>query len=232
MPDIDMTGPAYPRGPSPGSNGIGTFAIGVSPVGTIPSFDYWDAVFSQHANAPVLTSIIGSFFAAADPTAITDALYDQIWNIQTATGYGLDVWGRIVGVNRVLAVAASGFWGFTEALPGSLPFNTSGTGDLVQGGGIFYSGTGLTTSYALSDQSYRLLILAKAAQNITNSSIPAINKILQSLFPGRGNCYVTEGAMTMTYHFTFSLSPVELSIVGSSGVLPKPTGVAVSIVTP
>lgn len=36
--------------------------------------------------------------------------------------------------------------------------------------------------------------------------------------------------MTMTYTFTFALTPVELAIVLNSGVLPKPTGVAASVV--
>src|SRR5574337_660412 len=119
MPDIDTTGPQYPPPPAAGSNGIGTFAIGVSPVGNISIFNMWDTIFSQFANANTLTSIIGSFLDATDPTEFVDAVYDEIWNIQTAIGYGLDVWGRIVGVNRVVQVAASGFWGFTEALPGS-----------------------------------------------------------------------------------------------------------------
>jgi len=30
----------------------------------------------------------------------------EIWNIQTARGVGLDIWGRIVGVTRVLQVSS------------------------------------------------------------------------------------------------------------------------------
>ena len=65
--------------------------------------------------------------------------------------------------------------------------------DQNQGGGAFYSGFGLTSNYALSDEAYRKLIMAKAAQNLTNCSIPAINQILLDLFPNRGNAYVTDG---------------------------------------
>jgi len=36
--------------------------------------------------------------------------------------------------------------------------------------------------------------------------------------------------MMMTYTFEFPLSPVELAIVQNSGVLPKPTGVAATVV--
>jgi hypothetical protein len=84
--------------------------------------------------------------------------------------------------------------------------------------------------------------------------------MLMTLFPHRGNAYVTEGQasgpwfgfeestdgvgfnqapfysgeaisrMVMTYTFDFALSPVELAIVQASGVLPKPTGVKAYVV--
>lgn len=244
------TGPPYPRPPAGIPNGIGQFEIGVSPIGTYPGFDVWQTVISQYANSPILTQLILDLDAYIDQTQNLDAFYDFVLNLDTAEGYGLDVWGRIVGVNRVLQVNAGNWFGFEEATPGSYTF----------GQGSYYSGTSLTSNYALSDEAYRTLIFAKAAANITNGSIPAINRILMTLFPHRGNAYVTEGSqqgewfgfaesvnaqgfnqaafysgsaltsMTMTYTFEFQLSSVELAIVQNSGVLPKPTGVAASVV--
>ncbi|ASW06315.1 DUF2612 domain-containing protein [Rhizobium sp. 11515TR] len=245
-----MTDVPYPRPPAGIPNGIGQFAIGVSPIGTQPSFDVWTTVISQYANSPILTTLITNLDQYIDQTQNFDAFYDYIMNVATAQGYGLDVWGRIVGVNRVLQVNAGNWFGFNEASPGSYTF----------GQGSFYSGAPLTSNFALSDEAYRTLIYAKAAANITDGSIPAINRILMTLFPNRGNAYVTEGAqfgawfgfaestnaqgfnqaafysgsplstMTMTYTFEFQLSPVELAIVQNSGVLPKPTGVSASVV--
>jgi hypothetical protein len=216
------SGPPYPPGPAPGSNGIGLFQIGVSPIGTIPTFDVWKTVISQYANSPILTGLIVNLFAYLDQTANIDLFFDNVINVLTAQGSGLDVWGRIVGVNRVLQVQVGDNLGFQEALPGSDPF----------GQGAFYSGAPLTSNYALSDDAYRQLILAKAAANITNGSIPALNQILLSLFPGRGACYVTDGQdMTMTYTFGFSLTPLDLAVVANSGVLPKPVGVKATIVS-
>lgn len=246
-----MSGPEYPRGPLPGSNGIGLFQIGVSPIGEIPSFDVWTTIISQYANSDILTRLILNLFEYLDQTRNFEAFYDLIWNVDTAEGYGLDVWGRIVGVNRILQVPSGEWWGYEEATPGSYTF----------GQAAYYSGASLTSNFRLSDQAYRLLIMTKAAANITDGSIPAINRILMTLFPNRGNAYVTEGfhggswfgfsestnamgfnqasfysgspvieTMTMTYTFTFALTPVELAIVQSSGVLPKPTGVKASVV--
>lgn len=244
------TGPPYPRPPAAGSNGIGEFVIGVSPIGDISSFDVWATVISQYANSPILTRLIENIAAYVDPTKNLNAFYDLIWNVQTAIDYGLDVWGRIVGVRRILQVQTGDWFGFGEALPGASPFSQAS----------FYSGTPLTSNYSLSDESYRLLIMAKAAANITDGSIAAINRILMSLFPNRGNCYVQDGqfagdwfgfaestnaktfgeapfysgatitTMTMAYVFEFALTPVELAIVEQSGVLPKSTGVAASVI--
>lgn len=246
-----MAGPPYPPGPLPGSNAIGSFQIGISPIGTIEAFDVWKTVISQYANSPTLTTLIENLDAYLDQTANLDSFFDLIFNVTTAQGYGLDVWGRIVGVSRVLEVQTGGdSFGFGEASPGAATF----------GQGAFYSGTSLTSNYALADEPYRLLILAKAAANITNGSIPAINRILMSLFPNRGNCFVTDGTppvdtfgfqeatnlsgfgqspfysgaplpnMVMTYTFNFALTPVELAIVQQSGVLPKPVGVLVTVI--
>jgi len=216
-----VSGPPYPLSPVAGSNGIGLFAIGISAVGDIPTFDVWKTVISQYANSPILTTLIGNLFSYLDQTVNIETFFDNVINIDTAIGHGLDVWGNILGVSRTLQVATGDNFGFAEALPGSDSF----------GQGAFYAGTPLTSNYQLTDAAYRVLLLAKAAANITDCSIPALNIILLSLFPHRGNCYVTDGGdMTMTYTFNFALSPVELAIVENSGVLPKPVGVSATVV--
>ena len=49
-----MSGPD-PFRPKTGSNGIGGFVIGVSPIGDIPPFDFWKTIISQYANSDVIT---------------------------------------------------------------------------------------------------------------------------------------------------------------------------------
>lgn len=221
-----MTGPPYP--PSH-SNAIGFFEIGVSPIGTVPAFDYWQTIISQYANSPTLTAIIGNIFDCLDPTLNIDNFFSDVMDIDTAVGHGLDVWGRILDVSRVLTLIASKNLGFEEQ--GGItvdPFNQS----------PFYSGSPSTGNYSLADDAYRVLLLAKAAANITDGSMKSFNAILLSLFPHRGNCYVTDGGespagnMTMTYTFAFSLTPVEVAIVTQSGVLPRPAGVSATVISP
>ena len=180
-------------------------------------------IISQYANSPTLVQLIQNFNTYIDPQANLDAFYSLIWNVDTAVGYGLDVWGRIVGVGRVLQVASGVYLGFAESgdATSETPFNQA----------PFYSGQPSTGNYALTDDGFRTLIYAKALANICDGSIPAINQILLTLFPGQGNCYCTDGGdMTMTYTFDFTLSPVDFAIVSQSGVLPKPAGVSVTVV--
>ena len=219
------TGPPYPHpNPVPGSNAIGSFEIGVSPIGDINPFDEWTTVISQYANSPILTQLIENISQYVDQTANLDSFFDLIWNVDTAQGYGLDVWGRIVGVVRTLTLQTQTFFGFDQQLPTVDSFGPGGQSPL-------YSGTPSSANFSLTDSGFRTLIFAKALANICDGSIPAINQILLNLFPGLGNCYVTDGEnMTMTYTFAFALTPVQVAIVTQSGVLPKPVGVLASVV--
>lgn len=217
------SGPQYPPPPAPGSNVIGEFEIGVSPIGTISAFYVWKTVISQYANSQIITAMIQNQAAYFDFTANFDAFFDMIWNVVTAEGYGLDVWGKIVNVSRVLDIGAGfNYFGFEEATTlSAAPFNQ----------GPFYSGQPITTNFSLTDDAYRILIFAKALANITDGSILSLNQLLLDLFPGRGDAYVTDdGGMTMTYTFEFALTPVEAAIITQSGVLPRPNGVTVSYV--
>ncbi len=206
-----MSGPTYP----PVSNG--------------EPFDIWSTVISQYANSPILTQLIQNLQTYFDPTTAFDLFYNNIWNIDSAVGAGLDVWGRILDVRRVLNLPISTYFGFAEAQPDS--------GEDTYGFAPFYSGQQLTQNFSLTDDAYRNLLLAKATANICDGSIPSYNKLLMALFNGRGNCFVTEGSgngttlgpMSIAYVFEFPLNPVDLAIIQQSGVLPKPSGVSAAV---
>jgi hypothetical protein len=163
-----------------------------------------------------------------DPRANFKAFFNFIWNVDTAQGFGLDIWGRIVGVTRLLQIpSANPLFGFQDgaAVADVQPFNQ----------GVFNSkGSIVTQGVLLGDTAFRTLILAKALANISATTAPALNQILANLFPGRGVCYVLDtwqqGVMTMQYTFRFVLTVTEFAILAQSGVLPRPAGVKTSIV--
>jgi hypothetical protein len=59
-------------------------------------------LISRFSDSKILVSLISSFDAAMDPSANIAAFLQYIWNVRTAVGYGLNVWGAIVGVSRVV----------------------------------------------------------------------------------------------------------------------------------
>lgn len=205
------------------------FAIAEEPIAVSPQvpiaitgslfFDPAVTVLSQYANSPILTALVSDFAQWLDPASRFDSFFSLLWDIDTAVGFGLDVWGRILGVRRVLQVPTGAYLGF-ESDAEAKPF----------GFGILYGGGRSTNNVALTDEAYRLLLLAKAALNITNASIPAINSILLNLF---NDGYVRDNMdMTITYVFSETLTPLQTAIVFQSGVLPKPCGVSFTVEQP
>jgi hypothetical protein len=176
-----------------------------------------DTIPSQYASSPSLIQFLENFNTCVDPNYNLQQFWELCWNLDTAVGYGLDVWGRRVGVGRSIRIEAEHWLGFS---------GVHGSSGDSPNHGIFYSGQPTTINYTMTDQSYRRVIFAKAAANITNGSITSINAILLALFPNRGNCWVRDNLdMTITYVFSFNLEPFEVAVVTTLGVLPKGCGV-------
>lgn len=179
---------------------------------------------TQYATSPFITGLIEAFNQWIDPSADLDNFYRYVWNVYTAVGFGLDIWGRIVGVPRTIALTPPpDYLGFEEATPGSFPFNQE----------PLYNGPQHGTLYSLTDESYRVLILTKALANICAFTAPAINALLAFMFKGRGSCYVLDlGGMAIEYVFNFPLQPWEQSVLLQASLMPRPAGVAVTITNP
>ena len=194
----------------------------------------WDqTVLSQYYDSPTIYSMLQSFNDAVDPTTDIAQFYANIWDVNTAVGSGLDIWGAIVNVPRYLQIPGSpAYLGFDEAY--LVAYAT--TGPQPFGQAPFYNSVSNTTTYYLSDDIYRRLIMVKAAVNISNLSVPNINTFLQYFFGTSvagspyGVAYVLDNAnMSLTYHFNFIPNAWQLAIVQSSGVFPRPAGVLVNV---
>lgn len=184
-----------------------------------------NTILTEYSASTKLLNIIDTFNQALSLDDFTDEFIKRVWDLTTNESYGLDVWGKIVGINRyVNAAIDSDAFGFAEADDGApdypLPFNDS----------PFYAGVQETTSVRLGDDAYRTLILCKAFSNISIATIPEINKFLKMLFSGRGRAYcVNYGDMTIGITFEFALAPYEVSILTNYEVVPVPSGVQLNI---
>lgn len=207
-----------------------SYVVSSGPPSATELFDFESTVISQYANSPTIQQLCANMNAYVDQTQNFANFYSFVWNIDTAEGFGLDILGRIVGVSRLLQIPTGALYvGFQDGTgPGTAtdvqPFGQQGT---------WYTRIASSEAYLLDDGSYRKLILTKALSNIVNTTIPAFNQLLQNLFPGRGNPYVTtSGVMAMNFHFDFALTPIELAILEQSGAVPVPPGVSFTITTP
>lgn len=176
-----------------------------------------ETIQSQYANSPRLLTLIEEWSEAINQDTNIEQFKRLIWNVQTANSRGLDIWGRIVGVDRFVKTsdAEGEFFGFTE---GFTPFdNAPFTGQGNQFG-----------NYRLKDEPYRRLIMIKAFANIVDATALNINKFLNFIFKDRGKAFfVIIGHMTARYYFDFILSPLEKKIVFDLQLLPRPCGVLV-----
>lgn len=57
-------------------------------------------IISQYANSPTLLKLIHNMNEYIRPDADIDNFYNVIWNVKTAQGFGLNIWGRIVGLQN------------------------------------------------------------------------------------------------------------------------------------
>jgi hypothetical protein len=178
-----------------------------------------ETIISQYGNSATITQLIRNMNNYIDPRTDLDTFYNFVWNVDTAKGFGLDIWGRIVNVSRELRIVSINYFGFSEAF--LQPFSQA----------PFYDNTPSTQVYRLADEAYRKLILLKALGNISTLTAPSVNQLLQNLFADRGRCYVNDtGNMSFRYTFEFQLTPYEFAIM-TQGVLPHPAGVQVTLLT-
>ena len=168
-----------------------------------------------------INNIINFTNTYLDPTNDINNIYNIIWNIETASGFGLDILGRIVGVSREVYYQQEEFFGFSDALGHNKihPFNQR----------PFYTRGFTGGSVLLTDDAYRKLIFIKAMSNISDLTAESVNKMLLYIFDNK-KCYVNDiGKMEIRYVFEFSLNYYEYFLVSSTNVLPRPAGVNVSI---
>lgn len=193
----------------------------------------WDeTLLSQYCDSPTIKGLLESFNDAVDPTYDLAQFYNKIWNVMTAEGNGLDIWGVIVGCSRYLQVPATPYLGYEEAY--TLP--TAATGPQPFEQAPYYNGATQTTTFALSDDQYRQLILVKAAANISDLSVKSINALLRAQFgtdngvDPYGPAYVQDlGGMEFNYHLDFVPNGAQIAIITNSGVFPRPAGVLANL---
>ena len=212
-----------------------SFVISLGVLATGEIFDFEATVISQYANSPTILQLCNNLNQYIDQSTNFANFYNFVWNVDTAVGFGLDIWGKIVGVSRLLLIPNTtdyvGFFMPSESQPDQDWQPMGSDQDHPPVGGAMYTGHNATETYLLDDDAYRQLILAKAFANICTTTAPAINQILQNLY-GPGTAWVLNtGVMAISYNLSFTPTAIQLAILQQSGVIPTPPGVSFVINT-
>ena len=173
-----------------------------------------ETIQSQYAASPAVRALAESFFARLDPADDVALFYDAVFNPDTARGAGLDVWGRIVGVERSLRVSAGDWFGFYGS--GLQPFDQ----------GTFFKGESVTGVSELSDEAFRRLVFWKAMANVSSADAASVNALLSAMFPDKVVYLLESGVMRARLVLETSLQPYERAILEQCGVAALGAGVA------
>jgi len=140
----------------------------------------------------------------------------DVFDIDTATAFGLVVWARILNVQLGVEVED------TRAIP-AFGF---GTNHLNFNNGNFGRFAGVQ---ALTVEQQRLVIKLRYFQLVSNGTVPEINEFLSILFENEGKVFVVDSLdMTFaTYFFTFVPNSQLRFILEKFDLLPRPAGVGV-----
>lgn len=160
---------------------------------------------SQYGASPHILGIIEAAAKRIDPNPVIQDFYEKVFDPRTAQGFGLDIWGRIVGASRDMAVENENFFGFFGSLLN--PFNQA----------PFYI-EGDTNRYRLTDEAFRDLIFLKAAANIGDATLPSIKEILSTLF-NSPVLVMNIAEMKVRIVFQFYLTPYQRALLREYGVM-------------
>lgn len=186
-----------------------------------------DAVIqSQYGDSPHIKGVIRGYYNYISPQKDIDLIYDKMINIYTAEGYGLDVWGRIVNIDREFVAVDEqyDYLGFDNS-----PYNMDRIETFNQA--PFYKV--VNGRIRLEDNAYRTYILIKALINISNVSLNSLNYIFSQLFPDTDIKVLHSNTMILRLLVIGAISQAQIGAIKNIEWLPAGVGLQFyHIITP
>lgn len=156
-----------------------------------------------------------------------DAWYRDYFNIDTADKEGLNNWGRILNRSRTveIPIRSSIFFGMVGSTSGNYKPKNFNRGTFYKKRGSVYQD--------LPDEPYRQMLKLKWVTQHINPSIYNISQMMNNYYQQLPNntqqVTITEGNMSVIYHFSQPLKPFEPTIFYLDGILPRPMGCSITI---
>ena len=184
-------------------------------------------VSQQYKESTRLLDTLSLFIA--ELTEIQTEIFRMMatWNLDDATGWGLDVIGRIVGLDRPRVDATIfGYFGYAGA---GAPLSY-GDEDLPEVGGRYLSINSFDVgSVLMEDEDYRIHIRAKILKNQTSAKPEEVIEIIHTIFPDVPWAELhPQGLASASITFGRLLSSIEIGLVTGTDLLPRPAGVSIA----
>ena len=168
-----------------------------------------------------------SFWEAITPDADINEIYKKMVNPETAEGFGLDVWGRIVAIGReYIAVDES-----TKYLGINPPAGVVNPRLNSLNNAPFYRR--VDGKVRLADTAYRTNIFIKAMINIGTGTLASINEMLSFMFPDTKICCIHVDTMVLRLVIQTRISAADKTALLQLPWLPAGVGLELyQVVTP
>lgn len=180
----------------------------------MPNYKTLSTFFNKDCS---LTRLVNEITTAIDFSYILDGFYDNFFNIDSASSYWVEIWGRIVGLDRAVKLLNNDAFGFAGS--NAKTFNE----------GSFFGGDPAGNSFTISNLTlYRHAIKTKQLINISGCTIPELNEIVAYFFDDAAASFVTDNYdMTITYWLAVAETDDKAIIFTSPVFCPRPAGVRV-----
>lgn len=189
---------------------------------------YIDAtVQSQYAASPHIRALVDSFWEAINPEADINEIYEKMVDPDTAVGFGLDVWGRIVAIGReyIALDESTKYLGFNPLAGVTNPRLNS------LNNAPFYRP--VDGKVRLADNAYRTYIFIKALINIGTGTLASINEMLALMFPDTKICCVHVDTMVLRLVIQGKISVADKTALLQLPWLPAGVGLELyQVITP
>ena len=163
---------------------------------------------SQYANSPRFEKLRSGLVNVFDKDKTLQDWFNIVFNLKTAKGIGLDIWGKILNQSRSFM-----YYNADDQQYENIYLQGEQTID-----GVHYSSDEI-------EEIYRQVLFLKAMSNITNATLKSLNDMLLYYYQGRGRAYaINFGTMEIRFVFEFPVNKLEKAIF-TSDVMPRPTGV-------
>lgn len=156
------------------------------------SLDIHDTIQSQYSDSPVIISLIENTYKVISPQKDFDVFYKNVFDVRTAVGWGLDIWGRLVACNREIVTGE-----FQNSYIGFEPPKDASNPDLESFNNAPFYSPAVSQTFYLEDNAYRLLVMCKAMTNISTGTLAEINSILKNVLPDHNVAVVKVDTMCL-----------------------------------